>query len=79
MELARLSHERERLCAEMAHWERRIERIKRRLGEIARAEEWLRGFADRAEASLDQQQVGSTLEGTPAAASSELHEITIQY
>lgn len=51
MELARLSQERKRLGEEMAHWERRIQQIKRRLGEIAEADGWLHSFISQAEAA----------------------------
>jgi hypothetical protein len=62
IELAKLSQERERLCEEMERWERRIERIKRCLGEIAEAEEWLRKFIKDSAVSSQEERDGFSAE-----------------
>jgi len=88
MEMGRLSQERKRLGEEMAHWDRRIQQIKQRLGEIAQAEEWLRGFIGQADLSETSdsgscpqlpEQKGRGQKRAPAIDPSDLREITVRY
>ncbi len=85
MELARLSQERKRLGEEMVHWERRTQQIKRRLAEIAEANEWLHNFIGQAEASEQGSGRAEERRGTPAPphsnaiARSAPDEITLRY
>jgi hypothetical protein len=77
----------------MAHWERRIQQIKRRLEEIAEANEWLHSFISQAEASeprgreaeeqnsrgAEERRSTSTPLPSHSPARSDLYEITLRY
>ena len=79
-ELAKLSQERERLCEDMDRWERRIKRIKRRLEEIAQAEEWLRKFIkDPAVSSQEERGGFSAEEGRGRSNASGFTRMVIHY
>jgi hypothetical protein len=85
MEMGRLSQERKRLGEEMAHWDRRIQQIKQRLGQITEAESWLRSFLGQAEASEQGSGRAEERRGTPAplhsnaTARSAPDEVTLRY
>ena len=78
MEMGRLSQEQKRLGEEMAHWERRIQQIRQRLGEIAEAESWLQSFLGKAE-TPEEPSHSSGRKKTAAAPLSSPSAVTLRY
>lgn len=81
-QLTRLAHEKERLSKEMRECERKLERVKSRLEEISKTEDWVWGFA-----GLDPK-VSPTRQGIPSpsirgrgssAEAPEVKQVTVRY